>query len=225
MTLTDEALRDEIAQGLKPAQIAAKYGLSRQAVHQRVKRLSLTTTGVASVAPLESRQFVKTQLDAMEELVHSLQRVKRLMDACDTWLRDARDPEKYDIGARSSEILVTYYDIDDDGKARKAKQPLDALLQRVERGGLQVDRSEFRHSDPRELILKTAQEVRQIVATAADLARMLADARAMQAFREALLAEIATVRPETAHAISEQVRRFLVFHAATGGPEALSPRS
>ena len=220
--LTDEILRDEIAAGLKPAQIAAKHGVSRQAISQRCKRLALTTTAVAVVSPVESRQFVNHQLDAMEELVASLSRVKLLMDACDAWLRDAHDSRRYDIGPRASDMLVTYWDIDDNGNAVKAKARLDALLARVEKGGLQTDRAETKIADPRELILKTAQEVRQTVACAADLARMLADARAMTTFREAILQEIAKVSPDVAEAIAQAVRRCLVLHVSSGGPGTVS---
>lgn len=234
MTLTDAQLRDEMETGLKPAQIAAKYGISRQAVCQRVKKIQLTTTALATVAPVESRQYVAHQLDAMEELVASLSRVKLLMDACDAWLRDAQDRSRYDIGARSSEVVVTYWDVDyngDEPRPKKCKASLAELLARVDgsdvkarkadRKYFDVDRAETKISDPRELILKTAQEVRQTIGAAADLARMLADARAMEALRESILTEIAKVSPDVAERIAQAVRRILVLHAASSGPDAL----
>jgi hypothetical protein len=222
---SDEELRADLEAGLKPPQIAQKYGVSRQAVYKRVNQLQLTTTA-AAVAPQESRRFVGAQLDAMTQLLHSLGRVNLLMDACDEWLRDAERPEKYDIGARSDEVMVTYLTYSDNGNPVKKKARLSQLLLKIERelhGVHEIDRAESRHADPRELILKTAQEARQTVGAAAELARMLADMRAMEVFREALLTEIAKVSPDVAERIAEAVRRSIVFHAAFAGPGAPPP--
>jgi hypothetical protein len=222
MQLTDELLRFEIGQGLKQAQIAVKYGVSRQAIHQRVKALVFTTTTIAVIAPLESRQFVAVQLDAMEELGLCVHRVKLLQDACDTWLRDANDPTKYDIGPRGDEVKVTYWEPGDDGEDHKAKASLQSLLRRVEDGGFLTVKHDTHTEDPRNLILKTASEVRQTVGLAVQLAQMLADARAMQSFREAMLSAIAKVSPEVAQSIAESVRSVLLLHHAAGGPGSLA---
>lgn len=232
MTLTDELLRDEIGSGLKPAQIARKYSISRQAVSARVKRMQLSTTGLAVVAPDESRDFVNRQLDAMEELTRSFGHVKLLSEACDRWLRDAKDPERYDIGPRGEEVMVTYWELsdgsdssdgsDDGPQIVKAKASLQELIARVEKHGLCTVRSETKIADPRHLILSTAQEIRQTVQLGVQLAQMLADARAMESFRAALLAEIAKVDPEIAKAVAEAVRRFLILRAAADGPDPVS---
>jgi hypothetical protein len=164
--------------------------------------------------------------EALEELNRSLERVRLLMDACDVWLRDADDPNRYDLGLRADEVTVTYLDHEGEGKAgraRRKKATLQVLLKRI---APSVERQsvEPRFADPRRLILKTAQELRQTVQTAAELARMLADARALEALREALLAEIAKVDEDVAHRIAEAVRSCLLLHAAPSGAGALVAR-
>jgi len=209
--ITDEQLRADLAVGMTPPEIAEKYGVSRQAVHYRVKRLQLTTVS-ATLAPGESQRYVGRQLDAFEQLNRSLGKVNLLLEACDRWLRDAEDPERYDIGARAEEVDITYVTHHETGERLvtvRHKEKLSVLLERLE--DYHVEKTEWRHADPRELILKTAQEVRQTVQTAADLARMLADAQAMERFREALLAAIREVDPDVANQIAESVRRSILL--------------
>lgn len=167
---------------------------------------------------------------ALEELQRSLKRVNLLMDACDAWLRDANNGEKYDIGARAGEIMVTYWEPDPDdelnlsgesGRLRKRKQSLEDLL-RLVGGSYMVLCAEPKHADPRELILKTAQEVRRTVSEAAKLVRMLSDMRAMEAFRATLLREIVKVSPEIAGKIAQAVRCALILDITAGGTEALA---
>lgn len=215
--LSDDALREDAAAGLGASEIAEKHGISRQAVHKRLKRLEVTTIS-AAVAPEESRRYVANQLDAFEQLTRSLARVNLLMDACDEWLRDAGDPQKYNIGARADDVdvhYVTHHEVNGRIVTSKHKEKLQVLLDRLE--DYHVERTEWKHADPRELILKTAQEARATVTVAADLVRMLADAQAMQRFREALLAAIKEVDPTVADRIVEAVRRSILLHNAADG--------
>ncbi len=98
-------------------------------------------------------------LDVMEELRRCFQRINLLFDACDRWLRDADDPTRYDIGPRAGDILVTYEEPGADGKPVRRKASLDRLLARLEASGAMVERWESKQADPRELVLKTAQQL------------------------------------------------------------------
>lgn len=221
---TDADLRADLEAGLKPKEIAARYGVSGAAVYKRINRLELTTTA-AAVAPVESQRFVSRQLDVMEELNFNLTRLNLLMDACDGWLRDASDPTRYDIGARSEEIMVTYFEMpDEEGRSKKAKAPLNQLLLRVERGGLETSKAESRTVDPRSLILSTLAESRQIMSLAVDLAKMLVDAESMERFRAALIQEIAKVDPDVAENIAQAVRRSVLLFQSLGGCAGIPAR-
>jgi hypothetical protein len=219
---TDAQLRADLEAKLKPAQIAAKYGCSATAVYKRIQALELNTTA-ALVAPVESTRFVNRQLDALEQLNLNLLRINLLIDACDDWLRDAKEPNRYDIGPRAYEVLVTFFELPDpEGKSKKAKATLEALLARVEQRGLQIEKAETKTVDPRSLILSTLAESRQIIGLCVELAQLLADARAMERFREAILSEIAKVDPIIAERIAQAVRRSVLLHQSLGGSDGVS---
>lgn len=214
--LTDALLRDEIAHGLNAPAIAAKYGLTKQAVYKRINRMELTATALTVLVPAESHRYFSANINAMNEVTYSLSKVRLLMDACDAWLRDAKDPTKYDIGPRANEVIVTYLENDGEGGQVKAQAKLSDLLNRLENGGMLAIRGETKHADPRELILKTAQETRQTITQAVELVSRIAEVKAMQAFRESLLEEINKVAPDVAARIAKAIQPVLIVHTVTG---------
>lgn len=231
--MTDAELRADLQAGLKPAQIAEKHGVTRQAVYKRVNQLQLTTTS-AVVAPQESKRFVRHQIDVMGQLSHNLGRVNLLFDACDEWLRSAEDPSRYEVGPRSEEIQVTYRVLVEAGEDRngnpkfreeKRRAPLSTLLALVKdpKGDpvVGVEYSETKHADPRELVLKTCQEARATATTFAELIQKLIDSQTMEAWRKAVLEEIAQESPDCARRIAERVQRQIVLYAAFDGPAAV----
>lgn len=122
----------------------------------------LHETHVAAVGVALQERTVAEEaygLDVMEELTRCFQRVNLLFDACDRWLRDADDPTRYDIGPRAGDILVTYEEPGADGKTIRRKEALDRLLARVEGSGMALERWDTKYADPRELVLKTAQQL------------------------------------------------------------------
>jgi hypothetical protein len=128
--------------------IATRFGVSTGALqrHSRehIPRLLLRAREATEAADAER---LRAELDRCFE------RVNLLFDACDRWLRDPDDPERYDVGPRAEEMRVSYADAD--GSRHKAT--LAELLSRVEGGaGVDVAMVETKHADPRELILKTA---------------------------------------------------------------------
>jgi hypothetical protein len=96
-------------------------------------------------------------IDTMAELQACFGRVKKLMDACDLWLSDPNDPTVYTLEPRASEVKVIYTEPGPKGKPIQRKERLSVLLDRLE--GKMVLYTEVRHSDPRELILKTAGQM------------------------------------------------------------------
>jgi len=60
-----------------------------------------------------------------------------MLDACEAWLVDPKDEDRFDISPRDSEILVVYLDHRDTtprGEPRQKKETLKRLLERVETG-------------------------------------------------------------------------------------------
>lgn len=226
---TDDDLRRAVADGLGTTAIAERFGVSRQAVNKRLGQLELTTT-TAAVAPVESERFVNRSIDALGQLLRGLGKVNLLMDACDDWLRDPDNPEAYSVGPRASDVDVIYtveVQTDSGYRTEKRKKPLQDLLAVLEDGRDEdgarfsgVEKAEYKHADPRELILKTVQEGRQTVAAAADLAKMLADAQAMQQWREVVLDAIGRASPDVRSAIEAEIRSSFILRGLLDGPAA-----
>lgn len=222
---SDEQLRECLDEGISLAEIGRRFQVSASAVSQRVKQLGLTTVSAVS-APEESRRHVRTTLDVMEQLALNATRANLLQDACDDWLRDAKDPSRYSLEPRASDVEVTYtveVQTDSGYRTMRRKKPLDELLDDLEGRDddgarfVRVERGEYKHADPRELILRTQQESRQTVALVADLQQRLMEQRALEAWRTAVLEEIRQESPDCARRIAERVRRSLTIGFAFEG--------
>ncbi len=102
-------------------------------------------------------QQASDAIDVMIELQRCFTRINKLFDACDAWLTDPEDPTRYTLEPRSNEVKVIFSEDGPNGKPVQKKERLSTLLGRLE--GKQVLYSEVRHSDPRELVLKTAAQL------------------------------------------------------------------
>ena len=100
-------------------------------------------------------------IDLRAELRRCFRRVNLILDACDDWLRDPEDPSRYYVGPRAEDVDVTYWELGSRGNPVRRRAPLSTLLGRLQGGGVNVSRWEFRHSDPRELFIKAAAQVAQ----------------------------------------------------------------
>lgn len=108
-------------------------------------------------------------LDVMAELQRVFQRANMLFDACDTWLRDPEEPGRYTLEPRAEDVKVIYLEANGAGKPIRKKAPLSRLLAKIEDAGVDVERGEWRHADPRELILKTAERLQDLLQLVAKL--------------------------------------------------------
>jgi hypothetical protein len=83
--------------------------------------------------------------------------VQKMITACDEWLTDPDDPNKYYLGPRGDEVDVVYYEIDPETN-RVGKQPrkstLQEMMEAVEGAGYIIKGVSFNHADPRDLLLK-----------------------------------------------------------------------
>src|SRR5207237_1129534 len=63
-----------------------------------------------------------------DELQVCLSGLQRLFRACDAWLRDPDDSERYDLSPRADDVLVTCLDDAGDGRTVRRKVRLSELL-------------------------------------------------------------------------------------------------
>lgn len=151
--------------------IARRFGVSKDAL----KRHSQEHIPKLLV---KARDAVETAhgVDLMEEIRRCFERINLLFDACDRWLRDADDPDRYDIGPRAEELNVTYEEGVGERTVRR-KATLAELLSAVEKAklGHTVTMVEAKHADPRDLVLKTAARLQSQVELLAKLIGELDD--------------------------------------------------
>lgn len=212
-----EPIERAIVAGEPLRNIAERFGVSTTALH-RHKADHLP----ASLVQAERAQDVVTATNVMAQLELCFRRVNLLFDACDRWLRDADDPTRYDLGPRSEDVRVTYEEPVEDGASRRRKERLSVLLARLEQPetglGLRVVSAEYRHADPRELVLKTSGQLQGQTELLAKLLGELSEAPQVSvtlspdwvAVRTALLAALAPY-PEARTAVAE---RLLALEAA-----------
>lgn len=106
----------------------------------------------------------------MTELKRCFERVNRLFDACDHWLKDPEDPSKYNLDPRDRDITVIYTE---PGERKTKKALLSQLLAKVETKGYKVHSWEYRIADPRRLILQTANQLQGQIELLAKLTEQL----------------------------------------------------
>jgi hypothetical protein len=92
-------------------------------------------------------------------------RLNKLIDACDAWLTDPDDPSIYTLDARATELLVIYEDgndLNDRGEPRRKRDNLSKLLTLLNKEA-KVDALTIttKSADPRDLIVKTAGQIKE----------------------------------------------------------------
>lgn len=194
--------------------IATQYALTEAAIRRHKNDHIPVAMVKAQAAKADAHA-----LDVMEELKRCFVRVNLLFDACDEWLRDAEDPAKYNIGPRAAEISVTY-EVMIDGKPERRKARLGQLLDKLEQGGITATGWETKYADPRDLVLKTADRLRQQTELLAKLLGELNDQPQINVLVapewlqvRAVLLEALTPYPEARAAVAG---RLLTLEASNG---------
>jgi hypothetical protein len=159
--------------------VAERYGMSATALfrhknehlpavllearqRQEIAEASGHVTAIGEQIQQRQAEEQERALDVITELRRCFHRVNKLFDACDRWLTDPNNVEQYDIGPRAEELQVTYTQwIESDGRKvpDRKKEPLATILARIEATGLEIDRVESKHADPRQLVLNAAAQL------------------------------------------------------------------
>jgi hypothetical protein len=178
---------------------------------QRDTPANRVTAAVAAHVQRNITEEGEHVVDVFRELFLQLDRLGRLYDAIHEWLADPDDPTKYFIGARSHEINVVYLDYDDcseSGKPSRKRATLQELLDRIERDGHhEPERSESRHADPRELLVKVSAELRQQMQLRVSIVEKLTSAQEIERFKSAVLDAIGEVDSHVRRAVEDNLRR------------------
>jgi hypothetical protein len=149
-------------------QIAGNYGMTVNAV-QRYATQKLRMNAAKALA---KGQYDGAQLLARIE--DTIVYVQKMYDACNDWLQDPEDHSKYNLDPRAYEHDVIYNWVltnqeGNETRIRK-KASLQELLERAMRDDEEIIKVESKISDPRKLILETAQTLNKQLETLAKIA-------------------------------------------------------
>lgn len=176
--INDRALVKLIDREKKSQTEAAKeFGVSRQAVNQRIRELRGKTTKVVVAKKIE--QIVDSKIDAMEQL------------------------SKINAGANEILDLLMRWNRGDE----TALQVLESQVRKVRVGKTEKFVEEFKFKDPRELALRAMQEIRGQLSLQLDLFKTMWDMETVREFQAEVLSAIAEVSPEMRNKIVERIKK------------------
>lgn len=150
------------------SQIAGKYGMTVNAV-QRYATGKLRMSAAKALA--KGNYSGEALLSRIEDTIVY---VSKMYEACNDWLQDPDDHSRYNLDPRAYEHDVIYnevnYDDDDKEYRIRKKANLQELLERAMRDNEEIIKVESKISDPRKLILDTAQTLNKQLETLAKIA-------------------------------------------------------
>lgn len=173
-------------EGLSQSAAAKKLGVTRQAVSKRLQELRGKTTKAVVVKKVS--QCVDQKLDAVAQLQKINDHANELLDLCMAWGRG-------------------------DGTALQILES-QRTTRTVRIGDEEIDVTEFKFKDPRELALKAMAEIRGQLKLQLEIFQALYDLKAAQEFQEEVLAAIAEAAPDVRSKIIHNLNQRRAIRSA-----------
>lgn len=156
-----EDIERDILRNAPLMEIQERYGISRSAISRhKLRHLPLPEVSIVHQESEELRE-----INIQDDLKRIYARIWKMLDACDEWLRDPDNPEKYSIDLRDNEIQVIYSFETERGKKVKKKALLSTLIREIKlltpRDMEEIEIVEFKSVDPRSLTLQTANQLQK----------------------------------------------------------------
>lgn len=165
-----EAIVKELIKGDKTGrEIARQYEITPAAISRY-----LNDRLIEKAAKVLAKRDEAHGTDFIAEALQQDERVQKLLDACDDYLRDPEDPSRYELGPRSWEIDIVYRTVEPDtDKMITRKESLQALLDKLDNAGYQPWEVRMKQADPRKLLLEASNNLRATLELRAKLAGKL----------------------------------------------------
>ena len=143
--------------------IAKRYGLTAASIYRH--RCEHMADALFAAERLRQGNGIR------EELERVYQHINRMLEACDTWLRDPDNPEKYSLEPRAEEIRVIYREIDEEGNygGKRTAWMSELILRLEDEKNYLVMSTETKRADPRKLIIDTVNSLKGQLELAAAL--------------------------------------------------------
>lgn len=184
--IEDLELEKLMDQGLKQAEIAKHFDVSRAAVCKKIKRLSQSKTKVTVLE--KAGQIVENKLDAVDQLKKINSYANELLDLLMRWNRG----DNTALQVLESQIANKKIRI---GKKTKWVK-------------------EYKFTDPRQLALRAMGEIREQLRLQMEIARTLYDVQEMKNFQEEILNVFRDVSPELREQIIRKLKERRAIRSA-----------
>lgn len=158
-------------------QIAKRFGISTNLITAYSRYV--LQKNYAALRDAKQEDDASVYASRLEELQTYCNKV---IAACDEWLRDPDDPEKYTLDPRYDELRVVYMvsEESDDGRIRKVKKSADLsyLLDELRRyGRIEPQTVSYKSADPRKLMLEALGLARENIKTISEVLGVIKDIR------------------------------------------------
>jgi methyl-accepting chemotaxis protein len=154
-----------IIDGVSYRKIAARYKITQPSVYRYIQA-HLVPKLVGAIKKQEEQEGQ----DLLARIEKIIKRLQKLYDACDEYLKDPENPDRYELGPRSWEIDVIYRTVEPDtDKMIVRKESLQSLLEKIDREGYQPWEVKFKQADPRKLLIDNANSLNRQLETIARL--------------------------------------------------------
>jgi hypothetical protein len=163
-----QLILQDIIDGKKLREISEKYKVSISSIHRYAqKQLAEQAAEAYTVKRLEQGDFT------LDRLGNYLAKGEKLLDACTDYLKDPLDPDKFYLGPRAHEIEVIYY-VEYEGEngqpiREKHKDTLQNLLAEIAGNDLVVEKVQYKHTDPRSLLVSVSNSLSKQLALVANI--------------------------------------------------------
>ena len=138
-------------------EIADQFGTNKTSLQRYLKEKLIPTA-----AKIQGERDLRDGGFLLDEINRVMKRVNLMYDACDEYLRDPNDPNKYFLGPRGDEIEVSLLEYDEDGKSFRTKRDLQAVFDKIDdTKGKAITDWHYKHADPRKLLLETARTLNE----------------------------------------------------------------
>lgn len=164
-----DLIKRDIIHGVTVTQIAKNYGITTSSV-QRYK--AVVQKELAALWDKECQKSAATLNERYEEIAVML---KKQLLACEEWLQDPDNPDKYTVIPRSSEIKIVLEWYDSEDHYHRRTTTLREAIAEIEKSGKMVGSITFNNTDTRKIILETAKVLQQNLDSIARLQGSVSD--------------------------------------------------
>lgn len=132
--------------------IAGRFGVSKSALSRyMLKHLVPQAAKALAIREIKDGDDYVTALDQITK------RVQKEYDACDEYLRDPDNPDKYYLGPRAEDVQVVFVEKSSNGKEIRRKESLWDMVSLALGENQHAVGTYWKHADPRKLLLDTAK--------------------------------------------------------------------